>query len=369
MRFGMLICLLSVSMPLWAKTLIVGPGGLAKPSDAAAIAHDGDVVEIHAGVYNDVAVWRANNLTLRGVGARPVLDAAGQSAEGKALWVIKGANTTVQNLEFTGCRSTDKNGAGIRQEGPGLTIRGCRFHGNQMGVLTGANPQSDVVLEYSEFDHNGYGDGLSHNIYIGRVRSFTLRGCYSHHARIGHLVKSRAETNLILYNRLTDEVDGNSSYVLDLPNGGRSIVIGNLMQHGPRAENGAMISYALEGAANPVQELYVVHNSCVSDRQPGRFLRIGGANPRVALINNLGVGAEWPDLPGADIRRNLTVDTSGFVDAAHQDYRLKPSSPARGAGVDPGKAGGYPLAPELQYVHPCQTRKRPKTTRPNVGAY
>lgn len=77
--------------------LHVGPGEQFQvPSQAAAVAHDGDDVQIDAGLYvGDVAVWRANNLTIEGVGGFAHLDAAGQSAQGKAIWVIQGSNTTV----------------------------------------------------------------------------------------------------------------------------------------------------------------------------------------------------------------------------------------------------------------------------------
>jgi hypothetical protein len=53
--------------------LRVGPGETyAVPSAAAKAARDGDVVEIRAGTYSgDVAVWRASNLVIRGVGGRP----------------------------------------------------------------------------------------------------------------------------------------------------------------------------------------------------------------------------------------------------------------------------------------------------------
>jgi len=83
--------------------LIVGPGkARTRPSMAAADAKDGDVVEIAAGTYaGDAAVWTANNLTIRAVGGRALLNANGASAEGKAIWVIKGANTTVENIEFS----------------------------------------------------------------------------------------------------------------------------------------------------------------------------------------------------------------------------------------------------------------------------
>ena len=88
------------------------------------------------------------------------------------------------------------------------------------------------MIDSSEFAHNGHGDGYSHNMYIGAVRTFTLRYSYSHDANVGHLVKSRAATNYILYNRLTEQT-GTGSYELDLPNGGLSYVIGNVGPAGP----------------------------------------------------------------------------------------------------------------------------------------
>ena len=191
-------------------------------------------------------IWAGAGTSVRQAGTYPG-DIAVWSADGL---VIRGADTTVEHVEFSGGRVPDKNGAGIRHEGRGLVVRHCLFHDNENGILTGADPQSDVLVEHSEFHHNGAGDGYSHNLYIGQVRSFTLRFCSSHHERTGHLVKSRAQASSILYNRLMDEADGTSSYVIDLPNGGRSVVIGNIIHHGPRAENGLAVSYGAEGAKN-----------------------------------------------------------------------------------------------------------------------
>src|SRR5687768_16216160 len=121
------------------RVLSVGPGLMfPTPSKAAAMARDGDVVEIHAAIYSgDVAVWRANHLTLRGVGGRPHLKADGASAQGKAIWVIQGQNTIVENIEFSGAKVPDGNGAAIRQEGVGLIVRECYIHDNEMGILAG----------------------------------------------------------------------------------------------------------------------------------------------------------------------------------------------------------------------------------------
>jgi hypothetical protein len=48
-----------------AKVLLVGPERtLQAPSDAAAVAEDGDIVRIDPGEYVDCAIWRANRLVL-----------------------------------------------------------------------------------------------------------------------------------------------------------------------------------------------------------------------------------------------------------------------------------------------------------------
>ena len=73
---------------------------LKRPSDAALIARDGDIIEIDAGNYDgDAAVWRQHRLTIRGVGGRAHLRANGAHAEGKAIWVIKGNDTTIEGIE------------------------------------------------------------------------------------------------------------------------------------------------------------------------------------------------------------------------------------------------------------------------------
>ncbi|MCG3147921.1 MAG: hypothetical protein PCFJNLEI_01362 [Verrucomicrobiae bacterium] len=353
------------------RLLQVGPARAFKtPSAAAAVAKDGDTIEIEAGEYpGDVAVWSANRLTIRGVNGVAHLVAKGKSAQQKAIWVIRGNDTTIEHIEFSGCRVPDHNGAGIRQEGAGLVVRHCSFHDNEDGILTGANPNSDILIEYSEFHHNGHGDGLSHNLYIGRVRSFTMQFCWSHHASVGHLVKSRAETNIIRFNRLMDEQAGNSSYVIDLPNGGKSFIIGNLIQHGPHAENGVAISYAAEGAKNAVQALYVVNNTYVNERPHGSFLRVAGTPSEVRVVNNLVVGSSTVLSGSGETTNNLITTTPGFVDAAHYDYRLTSQSPALGAGIDPGVVGDFSLSPNYYYQHPLGGVACTKVRRPSVGAY
>lgn len=78
----------------------VGPERKIKlPSQAAKFAQPGDTIEIDAAVYlNDYAVWRQENLTLRGVGGMAHLQSNTLIPNGKAIWIVSGNNTVSKTL-------------------------------------------------------------------------------------------------------------------------------------------------------------------------------------------------------------------------------------------------------------------------------
>lgn len=368
--FLFFVVLLAVANAAPARTLRVGPGEkFTVPSQAAAEARTGDVIEIVAGLYaGDAAVWRADKLIIRGVGGLAHLRADGHDAEGKAIWVIKGNDAIVEKIEFSGAAVGEGNGAGIRAEGRNLTVRRCYFHDNENGILGGAG---DVLIEYTEFARNGAGDGQTHNIYLsGRVERFTLRHSYSHHAIVGHNVKSRAKENHILYNRIMDESDGRSSYSVDLPNGGRSYVIGNVIQQGPETENAAILSYGAEGIP-PDRDghLFVVNNTFVNDHDRGKFVVVAEKANRARLFNNLAVGAGTFASGPADDVKNVLTSEPRFVDRARYDFRLTAESPAVDAGIDPGSVNSISLLPVAEYLHPTGEAARRVVGAPDAGAF
>ena len=300
-----------------------------------------------------MCAWSTNHLTIVGVHGRAHIEAAGQSSEGKAIWVIAGNDTTIENIEFSGARVPDQNGAGIRQEGANLLVEHCYFHDNQEGILAADNPASSIVIDSSVFARNGAGDGFSHNIYINHVRSFTLRYSYSTDARVGHLVKSRALRNYILYDRLTGE-HGTDSYELDLPNGGLSYVIGTVIEQGRNTQNPNMLAYGEEGDLNPDSHLYAVNDTFVNDLHRGDAIFVGLASDRARVRRERHQHRQHGvRLPAAARARRHDCVTShpGFVDPARYDYRLKASSPCRRTRrARPGSAQGFSLAPRFQYV-------------------
>ncbi len=369
-KIMLLLVILANNSLLYGRVLNVGPGReYSKPSAAAQVAVDGDTIDIDAGLYaGDVTVWTQNNLVIRGVGGRAHLRADGENAQGKGIWVIKGSNTTIEYIEFSGVTVPDQNGAGIRQEGPGLIVRYCSFYDNENGIL-GPDGPGEVLIEYCEFANNGFGDGYSHNMYILHASKFTLRYCYVHHAKIGHNVKSRAAENFILYNRIMDESTGTASYAIDLPNGGTSYITGNLIQQGPNNDNSTIVSYGAEGLSNSNNQLYVINNTIVNDDNSGTFIYVRSGTDPVKVVNNLFVGPGNVLSGAGDLVNNVTTTDPKLVNMAAYDYHLTADSPANDAGSDPGLANGLNLAPVWQYVHPASAEPRCVDSQIDVGAY
>jgi hypothetical protein len=331
------------------------------------VAKDGDTVLIDAATYaGDVATWTQDDLTLRGVGGRAKLVAHGNSADGKAIWVIAGDRTTVDRLDFSGATVPDQNGAGIRQEGSGLTVIRSWFHHNQNGILTSDNSASDIVIQRSRFFRNGAGDGYSHNLYVGAVRSLTVTGSYLWGAATGHELKSRAARNTITGNLITDD-DATASYSIDLPNGGKSLIAGNVIIQGASSENPALVSYGAEGLTHDSRLLWVVNNTFVNRRTTGTFVALAEGS-RARLRNNLLVGpGDLTNQTGssAKAKANRRVGWDGFVDPAADDFRLTRDSPA----VDRGVQVPRRWRARWEYVHPTELVRRPVVGRTDLGAY
>jgi hypothetical protein len=375
----LLLLLFSIStISLHAKIWQVGSTRTyLKPSSVANLVADGDTIHIDAEIYlGDVAKWFANKLVFKGIGtSRAHLKANGNNAEGKAIWVIKGSNCKVENIEFSGCTVPDQNGAGIRQEGQNLTLINCFFHHNEMGILTNNDGISDYVFESCEFAFNGFGDGYSHNIYVGHVHSLTMRYCYTHDAKIGHLVKSRAEQNFLYYNRITGE-NGDGSYEIDLPNGGLAILVGNIIEQSATSENGGIISFGLEGASNMIQHIVLSHNTIVNHRFSGRFVQFA-TNSLVTIKGNmfLGLGdflqGTAAVLDTALNIRLLNIADAKLVDADGFDFRPTGNAPCVDAGpVNLGNIAGHSLIPAYVYVHPIGFSQRIVSgLKPDIGAY
>jgi len=291
-----------------ARVITVGPlGELQRIAQAADLAQDGDVIEIAAGVYlGDVAVWKQKQLTLRGVGGRPVLMAGGRSAEGKAIWVIKNGHFRVSNLEFRGSRVPDGNGAGIRFERGSLSVHDCVFEDNQNGILTSNFSDAELSIENTRFAKAPrQSDPPPHLIYVGQIDHLRIRGSRFESGYVGHLIKSRARRSELHYNLIHDGPQGRASYEVEFPNGGQVTLVGNIIEQGPDHSNAALIAYGAEGRFWSENRLDMAHNTVINDGlMPAWFLRAWTSTFPAGLefnrYNNLwiGLGFRSPGLSG-----------------------------------------------------------------------
>jgi MYXO-CTERM domain-containing protein len=369
--------------PSAAATLMVGPGqAYATPCSAIAVAQAGDVIQVDAsGNYaGDTCSWSTDNLTVTGVNGRAKIDLTGVTPSGeKGIFTIEGtASATIENFELSGAAisSADgNNGAGIRHQGLNLTVRNCFIHNNQDGILgTPATANTGTVLiENSEFSANGAGDGYSHNMYIGDYAVFTLQYSYSHDANVGHLVKSRAYTTYVFYNRLTDEVGGMASYETDIPNAGTAYLIGNIIEQSATTQNPTIVTFGEEGVpAGYDTHLFVVNNTILNGLGSGTFVNDSTMTPAV-LTNDIFYDGGTITNQASAVRTTCFDSSMGdpmFVDVASYDVNLMPGSPCIDHGSNPGSNGSQSLVPMFEYVQPLSEEARVMVgTAIDIGAY
>jgi hypothetical protein len=183
--------------------------------------------------------------------------------QGKALFVVAGADVTIEGLTFREAANEVGNGAGIRAEGTALTIRRSRFLGNQNGILTSANiPDGTLTIEDSAFIGNGaLVQECAHGLYAGRLALVSIRRSHFEDTRICHHVKSRALRTEIRDSRIIDGPRGRSSYLVDIPNGGGLLLTGSELRKGPETGNrSAAVVIGAEGASNPAAPIEITGN-------------------------------------------------------------------------------------------------------------
>lgn len=347
-----------------AAILTVGPHEpITRIADAARLAKDGDTVLIQAGTYRgDVAVWTQQVLEIRGRGGRPVLDAAGASAEDKATWVIKGGRIRITAIEFRGARARDHNGAGIRLESGSLEVQDCVFDDNQHGILTANDKGISLAVRDSIFSRSPRDSlALHHLLYVGQIGHLVVEGSRFHGAYQAHLLKSRAARNEIRYNLLVDGPGGQAAYELEFPNGGVALVVGNVIGQTEASSNRALVAYGAEGAIWPDNRLVLSHNTLISEGwRPALLARVWRdrlpAALRVQTRNNLldGLGLFDLILPGAHEGNHAVMP--GTLAPERLAFTLPADSWLRGRVSMPSAIHEAELLPTAEFRFPVGTQ-------------
>jgi hypothetical protein len=283
-----MLCTMLVLSRADARVLAVGPDRVLKvPSQAATIAANGDVVRIDPGTYADCAFWRASHLLIEAAG--PGVRIAGKVCGEKGIFVTQGADITIRGITFEDATVVWHNAAGIRVEGPNLTVDHSRFVDNENGILAGGGPDSVLRVTDSEFVGNGSCiEACAHGVYAGApIFLLEIERCVFLDTKTAHHIKSRARNTVVRDSRIEDGPDGTSSYLIDVPNGGNVLIQGNVLQKGARTSNpGAAISIGIEGVKNRTDVLIVRDNHFRSDVD-GRTIFVRNSTPaQVDLSGN-----------------------------------------------------------------------------------
>ncbi len=298
----------------------VGPEeALTLPSQAARMAGDGDTVEIAAGEYFDCAVWPQRDLTITGSSDRlaptVLTDAA---CQGKALFVVMGRGVTIRHLTFTRVRVPDGNGAGIRAEGPDLTVAHSRFINNQSGIVAADAPDGTLAILDSVFERNGAArdERCVATVQAGRLRVLRVERSRFGFARACDMVRGAARRTEVVDSRFEDGPAGAAQAMLALA-GGDVLVRGSSFAKGTKAAppDVAILVRDLWGGGGVVE----VRDSVLAN-DSGR---------RVALVHNLSAGRAV--LAGNRVGPgDVELDESGFWVARTRSMARDAVDTARG---------------------------------------
>jgi len=276
-----------------AETLTVGPGETYRTIAAAvAASHDGDTINVKAGLYENDYAEITKKLTLNAVGGFAHLRSTGLIPNRKAI-LITDTDVTIKGFQFSGAQVSGGdggNGAGIRYQSGNLTLEGCYFNDNQDGILGVGDGTGTVAIDKSEFFQNGAvtgpSAGFTHNLYLGGIAKLTIENSYFHGARVGHEMKSRAKWTVIRNTRVVDGPTGTASYSIDLPNGGVAAIIDSQIEQGPKSQNPNIIAFGEEGNLHPGSKLTIQGGLIENDLQSPSVYGVWNASPTPVHIVN-----------------------------------------------------------------------------------
>lgn len=303
--------------------------------EAADAVVPGGIVEISGELKNEAASAAfTKSCEIIGKNAAKLTWTLGTTvrmAWGKGLIVCSGNGNSfsVKNIELSGAKVTDRNGAGVRCD-PGvtsLTVSDCNIHDNENAVLSAAKTQ---IFVNNTVKNNGNSAGSSHNFYIQDgcdLVTFENNKIYA--AIVGNQIKSRAKNTVIRRNVIA-ELDGSCSWQIDIPIGGIVLVENNVIEQGPNSQNWNLMSYAPEGLMTPPGNITFKNNILINDFVDGGCAVNIFRFPEWALwTNNIFIGKYEP-LIQSPIEQVLDSSNKIFADrvaAGLSAYPFLPTLP------------------------------------------
>lgn len=263
---------------------------------ASAALQPGDTLELGPGKYKRPLIIQPNNITLLGKG-RVIFD--GAIAEGKGAIVVKGNNFTIKNIECTGIKAPDQNGACVRLEGQNITLDHVYFHNSEEGLLTGNQPEN-VLIKDSRFELLGR-SGQAHGIYIGQGKLRVEDSLFIASVDEGHEIKSRAKVTEIV-RTIVASLSANDSRLIDVPNGGVLSIQDSILEKGPLSSNADLIGYGLEGIKHGSNSLELRNNLIIMERKgPNNLTHLKSDSTASFFSGNVTISKTDPNLDGLNL--------------------------------------------------------------------
>jgi hypothetical protein len=290
---------------------LVGPGDTVIVLDGT---YRGDVTLESSGTADHPIIYKAQNkwqAKLVGTGTR----------DGTGVIRLGGGYTTIQDFDITG---TDANGLILAYKGTAASFN--RAIGNYVhDMITPCDSNSGTAIE------TGGGDnytGITHNDMIGNliVNITPYNGCPGGHSASGLYAE-------IPYSVIASNIVINAGYAIQTWHAAsRVIIFGNTMVNNLRS----ITVGAGDSPGGKVNDYSLVQNNIIYNSTNTAIAETGTTGFNNQYINNLIYCGD------TSIRLNNGLHATGTINAdpkfvnntgtAAGNYRLQPSSPARGAG-------------------------------------
>ena len=319
---------------LHAETIQAG-NGTEHPDVCSAIAAamPGDTIEVSGPASTSYCAWTTSNLTIKGVGTRPVIKAG----LGVSAWSIAADNTVIENLSFEGSVCATGECVALELHNGNLALRNVSISGSDIGVRAYNSAGGALTIERSEIAGNGS------NIEVETIARLRLSSSYVHDSLGGVLVKTAAHENSIHNNRLASGSEASASGELVIVGSTKTNVSGNVLVRANGGSTAGLLQYV--NLAGHRGEIVAQRTTFVNAATSGiEFIElIGSEAPSLRLEGNVFWGdtsAGKPTHADAGSGNYFGLDD---VFRADKDFRLNGRIVPANTGAVLSDDTGFPL--------------------------
>lgn len=287
--FALVLSKIGIATELQENEIVVDGISYQSFQDAEDSIQNFSTIYLGPGIYKQGLHIRANNVWLTGDKKTHFVNAA---IENKAAIIVSGQNVTIETIECSGISVYTNNGACIRQQASGLTLRNVYFHDSEQGVLQ-AHGTGDLLIEFSRFERLGH-SGRAHAVYSHGTNLIIRDSFFIAAKDQGHEIKSRSK-NTLIENTLISSAESNDSRLIDISDGGQLTISNSILHQGKQSVNRQLIGFALENMGRKREQLIKIHDSLIimERLRSNEFLAINSekkSQVKLDISNNVLVG-------------------------------------------------------------------------------